>query len=154
MTLRGLEVLLIWWRPWPGGINSYLKPGMRQKQRNGLPLRLPYTRVPPSLMDIVDKVNELCEEMSEQVLSSLHDVQKNLHFWQTRAKGTDAEKLHFMVFERGPWAFFEGTAQIIRGFLIEGSPVKHLSLAAASQISERVAELTALQCYLATFIAQ
>jgi hypothetical protein len=37
-------------------------------------------------MQVVDKVIALLEEMSEQILSNLHDVQKSLCFWQSRAE--------------------------------------------------------------------
>jgi nuclear-control-of-ATPase protein 2 len=104
-------------------------------------------------MQVVDKVTALLEEMSEQILSNLHDVQKSLCFWQSRAEA-DSRKVHFMVFERGPLAFIEGTIQLVRGLITQGSPMQHLAIAAASQISERVAVLTTLQRHLATLLAE
>jgi hypothetical protein len=59
-----------------------------------------------------------------------------------------------MVFERGPLAFIKGTIQLVRQFITEGSPMQHLAIAAASQISERVAVLTTLQRHLATLLAE
>eukprot|EP01018_Ginkgo_biloba_P006080 Gb_02814 [translate_table: standard] len=127
-----------------------------RRRRRGLPLPFPSRHTPSttSSMQMADKVTELLEEMSEQILASLHDVQKSLRFWQSRAEGTDARKVRFMVFERGPWAFIEGTIHLVHGFIIEGSPVQHLVLAAASRISERVSVLTSLQRHLATLLAQ
>lgn len=59
-----------------------------------------------------------------------------------------------MVFERGPLAFIEGTIDLVRRFITEGSPMQRLANAAASQISERVTILTTVQRNLATLLAE
>lgn len=134
---------------------SYVFGRGGRRRKRGLPLPLPSRHFPSttSSMQVVDKVTALLEEMSEQILSNLHDVQKSLCFWQSRAEA-DSRKVHFMVFERGPLAFIEGTIQLVRGLITQGSPMQHLAIAAASQISERVAVLTTLQRHLAILLAE
>ncbi|KAL6009878.1 hypothetical protein ACLOJK_000309 [Asimina triloba] len=100
------------------------------------------------------RIIDTLEDVLEQTLSSLHDVQKSLHFWQSRAEGTDGQKLYFMVFERGPRAFLNGTIEFIRGYASEESAMQALSYSASAMISERIAVLTRLQQGLATFLAQ
>lgn len=126
------------------------------RRKRTLPLPSPSRHLPSTIssMQVVDKATELLEETSEQILSNLHDVQKNLLFWQSRAEGTYSQKVHFMVFERGPLAFIEGTIGLVRGFITEGSPMQRLANAAASQISERVTILTTVQRNLATLLAE
>lgn len=126
------------------------------RRKRTLPLPSPSRHLPSTIssMQVVDKATELLEETSEQILSNLHDVQKNLLFWQSRAEGTYSQKVHFMVFERGPLAFIEGTIDLVRRFITEGSPMQRLANAAASQISERVTILTTVQRNLATLLAE
>ena len=62
--------------------------------------------------------------------------------------------MYFMIFERGPRAFIDGTVQFVRGRVAEGSSMQHLCHSASSHISERITVLTSLRCVLATFLAQ
>lgn len=73
------------------------------------------------------------------------------HFW---FQGSNAQKVKFMVLERGPQAFIEGTIQLIHDCIAEGSSIKNICLSASAHISERIAILTNLRCSLATFLAE
>ncbi|KAK9124963.1 hypothetical protein Scep_013809 [Stephania cephalantha] len=125
------------------------------KRRSGLPLPLPRQSLNPThVSSEVCRVFDVLEGLTGRILSSLHDIQKNLQFWQHRAEGTDFHKIYFMVCERGPRAFFDGTAQLLRGCLVESAPWKHICYLATSQISEKIAILTHLQHCLSTFLSQ
>ncbi|XP_038988228.1 protein DGS1, mitochondrial-like isoform X2 [Phoenix dactylifera] len=90
----------------------------------------------------------------EHTLCCLHNIQKSLVFWQSRAEGTRTQKIYFMIFERGPRAFIDGTYELINRLVTDGSPIQHLCCSASDMISEKIAVLTSLQHYLATFLAQ
>ncbi|XP_043697150.1 protein DGS1, mitochondrial-like [Telopea speciosissima] len=130
--------------------------GARGRRRKpGLPLPLPSNSLEFSgVMFDESRVLDALDTILEHILANLHDIQKSLHFWQSRAEGSGAQKVYFMVFERGPWAFINGTVQLIRGCMSGGSPVQHLCHSAVAQISERIAVLTRLQHCLAKFLAQ
>ncbi|XP_058107357.1 protein DGS1, mitochondrial isoform X2 [Magnolia sinica] len=133
-------------------------PAVRSRRRKpGLPLPLlSRTSLKSSSAGMTEAsmIFDTLEDILEHILSSLHGIQKSLLFWQSRAEGTDAQKLYFMVFERGPRAFINGTVQLIRGYSTEDSTMEHLSHSAAATITERIAILTRLQKCLATFLAQ
>lgn len=59
-----------------------------------------------------------------------------------------------MICERGPRAFFNGTIQLIRGYVGDGSGKQHTYGLASSYISERITVLSSLRYCLATFLAQ
>ncbi|XP_024027964.1 protein DGS1, mitochondrial [Morus notabilis] len=125
----------------------------RRRRRPRLPLPLPSNE--SSLEKIeASRVIDVLEDILEQIYSDLHSVQKNLQFWQSRAEGTNAQKVYFMLFERGPRAFFDGTIQFIREFVTEGSCAHHLILSTSAHISERIAILSNLRCSLAAFLAE
>lgn len=127
----------------------------RRRRRTCLPLPLPPTS-PQSLTLKSDAstVFEVLEDILEHIFLNLHNIQKNIQFWQARAEGSNAQKVYFMVFERGPWAFIDGTAQLIRDFVAEGSGMQQLCCSASIHISERINILTSLRFSLATFLAQ
>ncbi|KAF3454035.1 hypothetical protein FNV43_RR04481 [Rhamnella rubrinervis] len=100
------------------------------------------------------RVFEVLADILEHIYLNLQNIQKNLHFWQSKAEGSNAQKVYFMVFERGPWAFIDGTIQLIREYVAEGSFMQQLSDSASTHIHERIAILTSLRCSLATFLAQ
>ncbi|KAJ6852947.1 protein DGS1, mitochondrial-like isoform X1 [Iris pallida] len=79
---------------------------------------------------------------------------QELLFWEERAEGTNVQKVSFMVLERGPRAFVNGTFQIVTKLGVEGSPFKHISHSASETISANIAVLTSLQRSLATFLTQ
>ncbi|XAR52278.1 hypothetical protein NMG60_11020252 [Bertholletia excelsa] len=100
------------------------------------------------------KVFDVLEDIVEHVILNLHNIQKNLHFWQSRAEGSNTRKVYFLIFERGPRAFFNGTVQLLRECIAEGSGIQNLCHSASAHIYERITFLTSLRYYLATFLAQ
>uniref|UniRef100_A0A0R0G8W9 Protein DGS1, mitochondrial n=1 Tax=Glycine max TaxID=3847 RepID=A0A0R0G8W9_SOYBN len=57
------------------------------QRRECLPLPLPSSSLDsPVLMTKRSRVHDVVEDILERVLINLHSVQKNLHFWQSRAK--------------------------------------------------------------------
>ncbi|MCL7038791.1 hypothetical protein MKW94_002167 [Papaver nudicaule] len=123
--------------------------------RPGLPLPLPSNSLESTvILSEASRVYVVLDDMLEHVFSSMHIIQKNLQFWELKAEGTNAQKAYFMVFERGPRAFINGTVQLIRGCSREGSPLRQICHSAATQISEKIAVLTRLRCCMATFLSQ
>ncbi|KAF5471065.1 hypothetical protein F2P56_011537 [Juglans regia] len=100
------------------------------------------------------RVYDVLENILKHTLFNLHNVQKNLQFWQSRAEGSNARKMYFMIFERGPRAFIHGSVKLIRVCVAEGSSMQHLCHSAASHISERIKVLSCLRSELAIFLAQ
>ncbi|XP_019460260.1 PREDICTED: protein DGS1, mitochondrial [Lupinus angustifolius] len=129
----------------------------RSTQRpHSFPLPLPSNSLDSSL--VVSKpssVHCVLEDILQHVFADLHSIQKNLHFWHSRAEGSDARKAYFMVFERGPRAFINETAKfLLPGGPAEGYSMKNLYQSASDHINERVTVLNCLRCSLATFLAQ
>lgn len=75
----------------------------------------------------------------------------SLLFW---VQGSNAQKIYFMLFERGPWAFVDGTIKLVKDSVVEGSSIKQLCYSASSHISQRITMLNGLRSSLATFLAQ
>ncbi|XP_068637325.1 protein DGS1, mitochondrial-like isoform X2 [Aristolochia californica] len=126
-----------------------------KRRKPSLPLPLSSTYYDTSLtLGNTSNVLDIIEDIMGHILSRLHHIQKSLLFWQSRAEGTDKQKVYFMVFERGPWAFIEGSTQLLRGFATEGYSMQHLCHSANFSINERIAVLTGLQKSLAMFLAQ
>ncbi|CAN6560312.1 unnamed protein product [Malus baccata var. baccata] len=126
-----------------------------RKRRECLPLPLPFNPLESSGVSTeASRVFDVLHDMLEHIFYNLHNIQKNLQFWQSRAEGSNAQKVKFMVLERGPHAFIEGAIQLIRGCIAEGSSIQSISLSASAHISERITILTSLRCSLATFLAQ
>ncbi|KAL7198467.1 hypothetical protein ACSBR2_020873 [Camellia fascicularis] len=126
-----------------------------RRRKPSLPLPLPFN----SLESFVDtseasKVFDVLEDILEHIFLDLHNIQKNLHFWQSRAEASNARKVYFLIFERGPRAFIDGTVQLIREYVVEGSGMQNLCHSASVHISERITVLTSLRYHLATFLAQ
>ncbi|KAG6501424.1 protein DGS1, mitochondrial-like [Zingiber officinale] len=127
-----------------------LLPTRRQRRRRpSLPLPLHSYAAQPSPTTI-----RVVEDVMECTLRYLHSVQKSLHFWQTRAEGTNAQKIYFMIFERGPLAFIDGTYGMLSRLRTGGSPIQNLSHVASSTISHKIAILSGLSHHLANFLAQ
>ncbi|KAH7560799.1 hypothetical protein JRO89_XS10G0108500 [Xanthoceras sorbifolium] len=122
-----------------------------RKRRAFLPLPLPSSSLDSSLIITKEsRAYDVLEDIMEHIFSNLHNIQKNLQFWQSRAEGSSARKVYFMLCERGPKAFLNGTAQLFR----EGFSMQHLYRSSSAHISERIAVLTTLRYSLATFLAQ
>lgn len=69
-------------------------------------------------------------------------------------QGSNARKAYFMICQRGPCAFINGTLQMIRDCLADGASIQKLYCSASSHISERISVLTSLRYFLATFLAK
>ncbi|XP_022898946.1 protein DGS1, mitochondrial [Olea europaea var. sylvestris] len=141
-------------------ISSMYSSTKRRRRKTGLPLPLPAatTTVSPDQPSVTTseghRIFEALEDIMEHTLQNLHNIQKNLRFWQSRAEGSNAQKAYFMLCERGPYAFFNGTTQLIHDYLAEGSGMQHVYCSAFSHISERINALTSLRYFLATFLAE
>ncbi|OMO62041.1 Nuclear control of ATP synthase 2 [Corchorus olitorius] len=125
------------------------------KRRAGLPLPLPsssFNSAPttPESSRIYDVLNDI---MDRSILN-LHKIQTNLQFWLSRAEGSNARKVYFMIFERGPRAFANGAVQLLRESVTDSSAMQHLSHSATAYISERIAVLSSLRGSLAAFLAE
>ncbi|EOY32949.1 Dgd1 suppressor 1 isoform 1 [Theobroma cacao] len=126
------------------------------KRRTGLPLPLPsasFSSTTPMTPE-ASRVYEVLNDIMDRSILNLHKIQNNLQFWQSRAEGSNARKVYFMIFERGPRAFFNGTVQLMRESVADGSAMQHFSHSASSYISERIAVLSTLRCSLAAFLAE
>ncbi|KAE8676440.1 60S ribosomal protein L36 [Hibiscus syriacus] len=71
-----------------------------------------------------------------------------------KTRGSNARKVYFMIFERGPQAFVNGSVKLMREAVTEGSAMQNLYHSASVYISERIAVLSSLRCSLAAFLAQ
>ncbi|KDP34558.1 hypothetical protein JCGZ_11108 [Jatropha curcas] len=126
-----------------------------RKRRACLPLPLPsYTPESSLVVKQASRVYEVLEDILECALTNLHNIQKNLQFWQSRAEGSNSRKLYFMIFERGPRAFINGTVQLLQECIAQGPSMQHICQSASAYISERLTVLTALRRVLATFLAE
>lgn len=100
---------------------SILYPQASRKRRPCLPLPLPSHSLDCSVvMTEACRMRDVLEDIMEHIFLNLHDIQKNLQFWQSRAEGSNTQKAYFMMFERGPLAFINGTAQLLRDCIAEG----------------------------------
>lgn len=134
---------------------SILYPQASRKRRPLLPLPLPSHSLDSSVvMTEACRICDVLEDIMEHIFLNLHNIQKNLQFWQSKAEGSNAQKAYFMMFERGPFAFINGTAQLLQDCIAEGGSIQHLCQSASVHISERITVLTTLRSSLATFLAQ
>ncbi|MQM15502.1 hypothetical protein Taro_048447 [Colocasia esculenta] len=127
----------------------------RRRRRLGIPLPLRSNAVESSLVATgASRLLGVLDDILDHIFSSLHNIQKNLQFWESRAEATYGQKLYFMVFERGPKAFIEETVHLVSRWGAEGSSMQHLHHSATITIFERISVLTSLQNCLASFLAQ
>ncbi|GFY80504.1 dgd1 suppressor 1 [Actinidia rufa] len=135
--------------------NLYRQATRARSRRPCLPLPLPSNSFEPYVdTSEASRVFDVLEDILEHIFLDLHNIQKNLHFWQSRAEGSNARKVYFLIFERGPRAFIEGTVRLIRECVVEGSGMQNICHSASANISEKITVLTSLRFYLATFLAQ
>ncbi|XP_047328719.1 protein DGS1, mitochondrial [Impatiens glandulifera] len=135
--------------------NRQTSPARYRSRRTSLPLPLPYPSLGCSFeASKFSKVFEALEDILEIVFLNLHNIQKNLQFWQSKAEGSNAQKKYFMIFERGPKAFVHETYQLLHDVIVENSSTQSLSQSASTHISVRISILTSLRYHLATFLAQ
>lgn len=141
-----------------GKISSLYLQAIRtrsRRRRPSLPLPLPSHSLDTSVIPMeASRVFDVLEDILEHLFLNLHNIQKNLQFWQSRAEESNARKAYFMIFERGPRAFITRTVQFIRESVAQGSSLQLLSQSASAHISERITILTSLRYSLATFLAQ
>ncbi|XP_074580901.1 protein DGS1, mitochondrial-like [Curcuma longa] len=129
------------------GSSSAEQDSLLESAKSPLPLHSYAAQPSPTTIRIV-------EDVMKCTLCYLHGVQKSLHFWQARAKGTNAQKIYFMIFERGPLTFIDGAYGMLSRLHTGGSPIQHLSHVASSTISHRITILSSLSRRLANFLAQ
>lgn len=127
----------------------------RRRRKACLPLPLPSNTLDSSVVRIESsRVYDVLEDIMGHIFIHLHNIQDNLQFWQPLIEASNARKLYFMIFERGPHAFLGGTAQVLRQSIIDGWSMQHLSQFASAYISERIVILSNLRCAIATFLAE
>ncbi|CAF1697181.1 hypothetical protein HID58_050537 [Brassica napus] len=140
----------------PGKFSSLYRQTFAKKRHVSFPLPLP-SDFPCSSTNIsadTSSVYVALEEIMADVLSNLHDIQKSLEFWQSRAEGSNARKAYFMVFERGPVAFVDESVKLVRKGLSEDSAMQHLCQSSSSHMFNRTRVLMELRSSLASFLAQ
>ncbi|CAN6810839.1 unnamed protein product [Brassica oleracea var. botrytis] len=141
----------------PGKFSSLYRQTFTKKRHVSFPLPLP-SDFPCSSTNILadtSRVYVALEEIMADVLSNLHDIQKSLEFWQSRAEGSNARKAYFMVFERGPVAFVDESVKLVRKSLSEeDSAMQHLCQSPSSHMFNRTRVLMELRSSLASFLAQ
>ncbi|KZV30582.1 hypothetical protein F511_05732 [Dorcoceras hygrometricum] len=130
------------------------------RRKTCLPLPLPSAAaaaLPDRSSGVITEAHRIfhvLEDLIEHTLQNLRSIQKNLGFWQSKAGRSDIQKAYFMICERGPYAFMNGSVQLIRDCLGDGSGMQSLYSSASSHISERINVLTSLRYLLATFLAE
>ncbi|CAN7114083.1 unnamed protein product [Brassica rapa subsp. narinosa] len=141
----------------PGKFSTLYRQTFTKKRHVSFPLPLP-SDFPCSSTNIsadTSRIYVALEEIMADVLSNLHDIQKSLEFWQSRAEGSNARKAYFMVFERGPVAFVDESVKLVRKSLSEEDcAMQHLCQASSSHMFDRMRVLMELRSSLASFLAQ
>ncbi|KAK6802652.1 hypothetical protein RDI58_000434 [Solanum bulbocastanum] len=126
----------------------------RRRRNTSLPLPFPSSAESSTAACEASRTVGVLEDIMECIFLNMHYIQKNLEYWQSKAQGSNAKRAYFMICERGPYAFFNGTAQLLSDCVGEGSGMQHTYCLASSYISERINFLSSLRYHLATFLAQ
>lgn len=90
----------------------------------------------------------------QYMLSHLHIIHKRLCYWNSKARGSNSQHIYFMVFERGPRAFFEATCQSLTRLTGRGGPSPSLLDSAEDIISTNIDVLRSMERCLAAFLAE
>ncbi|KAK2431397.1 protein DGS1, mitochondrial [Trifolium repens] len=136
-------------------LSNLTSPFRSFRRRECLPLPLPSKSLDSSMDNSnASRVHAVLEDVLERVLTNLHNIQKNLQFWQSIAEKSDNRKAYFMIFERGPRAFIGETVNLLRGRAAQSSSLQNLCQSASGYVNERVTILSSLRCSLAIFLAQ
>uniref|UniRef100_A0A0E0D1C2 Uncharacterized protein n=1 Tax=Oryza meridionalis TaxID=40149 RepID=A0A0E0D1C2_9ORYZ len=127
----------------------------RRRRRAALPLPIrPAASHSARIAGQMPKAFDILQDVVQHTLSNLHDIQKSLIFWQSKAEGTNSQKLYFVIFERGPRAFVEAAWQTLTRLKSNASPVPHLLHSASDMVSTKLAVLTSMQHCLSAFLAE
>ncbi|WMV07293.1 hypothetical protein MTR67_000678 [Solanum verrucosum] len=126
----------------------------RRRRKTSLPLPFPSSAESSTAVCEASRTVGVLEDIMECIFLNMHYIQKNLEYWQSKAQGSNAKRAYFMICERGPYAFFNGTTQLLSDCVGEGSGMQHTYCLASSYISERINFLSSLRYHLATFLAQ
>lgn len=140
-----------------GGGGTAAHAPRRRRRKTCLPLPLPNpasVRSSSSDASEASRIVYVLEDIIEHIFLNLHYIQKNLEFWQSKAEESNARQAYFMICERGPHAFFNGTVQLIRDCVSDEFGKQHTYGLASSFIAERITVLSSLRYCLATFLAQ
>ncbi|KAG5238135.1 protein DGS [Salix suchowensis] len=130
-------------------------PRRRRKAYLPLPLPLPSNTLDSSVVRTESsRVYDVLEDIMGHIFIHLHNIQDHLQFWQPLIEASNARKLYFMIFERGPHAFLGGIAQMLRQSIVDGWSMQHRSQFASAYISERIVILSNLRRAIATFLAE
>uniref|UniRef100_A0ACD5ZIH7 Uncharacterized protein n=1 Tax=Avena sativa TaxID=4498 RepID=A0ACD5ZIH7_AVESA len=123
--------------------------GRRRRRHAGVPLPITLSddRNAPAMAAVHASI---LEDVVHYTLSNLHNIQKSLLYWKSRARATNLQRLYFVVFERGPRAFL----QTARQTLGSKTPSQDLLSSSASIISTRLHALTSMQDCLAAFLTE
>ncbi|KAL6649949.1 hypothetical protein ACP70R_014173 [Stipagrostis hirtigluma subsp. patula] len=132
--------------------------GVRRRRRRRRPsLPLPLRSAATHSVRIAGEMPKafvILDDVVQHTLSNLHSIHKSLLFWQSKAEGTNSQKVYFMIFERGPRAFVEATYQTLTRLGRDGRPVQFILHSASDMVSTKLAALTSMQHCLASFLAE
>ncbi|KAL6902106.1 hypothetical protein ACP4OV_004982 [Aristida adscensionis] len=127
----------------------------RRRRRPSLPLPLrPAAAHSVRIAGEMPKAFVILDDVVQHTLSNLHSIHKSLLFWQSKAEGTNSQKVYFMIFERGPRAFVEATYRTLSRLGHDGRPVQYILHSASDMVSTKLSALTSMQHCLAAFLAE
>ncbi|KAG8063228.1 hypothetical protein GUJ93_ZPchr0003g18230 [Zizania palustris] len=136
-------------------LDPRLLSGGRRRRRAALPLPIrPAAANSARIPGEMPKAFDILQDVVQHTQSNLHRVHKSLCFWQSKAEGTNSQRLYFMIFERGPKAFVEAACQTLTRLRSNGSSVQYFLHSASDMVSTKFSVLTSMQHCLAAFLAK